>query len=244
MNNKFTKKGLKKVLKQSFIAPPPKQKEKFMRQLSYPKAKLIDLFISQIGFIRKRVWVLFALCVGYAFFYVEFTNIPENIVTGVSAILPLFSLCIITEIYKSTSYNMEEMELACKYNLAKITIMRLSILGTLSFVMMVLLVMLVGESDYGTLRNAIYVVVPYMLSCYLSLMLISKIRTNETLYVCFATSGSISFFVLIAKTNYSIIYNANFTFFWMIAFFVLLALITLGIISYIKSQEELQWSYV
>ncbi len=234
-------KQLKLLLKTSFALQEPKDSEieKFVNSISYPKARFRQVLFSQIGYIRKRVWLLFALCVCFAFFYAEFLGVPENIVSGVSAILPFISLCIITEVYKSTAHNMEEVELSCKHNLPKIILMRLGILGAVSFAVLALLIAIVGKNDYGTLRNTVYIAVPYLLTSYISLLIVSNFRTKETLYICAAVSGAISIFALIANTNYKFIYNANLTFAWVICFAMLNGLLFFSLVKFTKLQEEL-----
>lgn len=235
-------KKLKSALKQSFTPPPTEHREEFINSISYPKATFREVLISQITFIRKRVWLSFMLSVCLAFFYTQFVKVPENIVAGVSAILPLFSLCTITEIYKSTAYNMKEMELACKYNLPKITLMRIGILGTVSFTILVLLVIIVGKSDFGALRNTIYIGVPYLLSSNISLLIISKFTSKETIYVCGAISGTVSIIMMIASNSYQFIYSTDFTFIWITLFTILVGLLCYSFIRFLKSQEELQWN--
>lgn len=235
-------KQLKTLLKQSFTTPLTQHKEQFINSISYPKASFREAVISQISFIRKRIWLSFLIGVFFAFFYTQFMNVPENIVAGVSAILPLFSLCMVAEIYKSTSHNMEEIELACKYNLTKIMLMRIGILGTVSFIMLVLLVLTVGKSDFGTFRNIIYLSVPYLLSSYLSLFIISKIRSKETIYICAAISGAVSISMMIASSSYPFIYNTDFIFIWVTLFILLIGLLFYSLTRFTKLQEELKWN--
>lgn len=235
-------KKLKSILKQSFTPPPTRHREQFINSISYPKETFCEGLLSQIRFIRKRVWFLFMLCIGLAFSYTQLVEVPENIVAGVSAILPLFSLCTITEIYKSTAYNMEETELACKYNLPKITLMRIGILGTASFIMLVLFALITGKSNFGVFRNILYISVPYLLSSYLSLIIISKIRIKETMYICAAISGTVSALMMITSNSYQFIYNADFTFIWVILFAMLVGLLFYSLIRFVKLQEELQWN--
>ncbi len=242
MTNKFTRKSLKFALKQNFTPPPTKQRDQFINSISYPNGTFCELLISQIGFIRKRVWLFFIFCVCFAFFYAEFTNMPENIVSVISAISPLFSLCTIAELYKSTAYNMGEMELACKHNLPKITLMRLGILGTVTFIMLLSLVAIVGERNFGTLRNALYIAVPYLLTSYISLLMISKLRTKDTVSVCASVSGTVSFITFLANSNYQFIYRSDFVYKWLILFVMLIGLLSYTFIKFMKSQEELQWN--
>lgn len=235
-------KKLKAALKQSFTPPPAQHRDQFITSIPYPKATYLEVLLSQIAFIRKRVWLSFILCVCFGFFYTQYMRLPESMVAGVSAILPFFSLCMITEIYKSTVYRMEETELACKYNLPKITLMRIGILGMVSFTLLVLFVIIVGKSDFGMLRNTVYISAPYLLSSYLSLLIISKFRSKETIYVCAVISGAVSIFMVITSTSYQLIYHADFTFIWVILFVVLTGLLFFSLTRFKKSQEELQWN--
>lgn len=237
-------KKLTLALKQSFSPPPTQQREEFINYISYPTAKFSEVLISQIGYIRKRVWLIFALSACFTFFYTKFVETPKNIVMGVSAVLPFLSLCIIAEIFKSRTYNMEETEFACKYSFPKIILMRLSVLGTASFVMLILFVIIIGKSDFGIFRNTIYIGVPYLCSSYLSLLIISKFHSKEIIYVCTAVSGAVSGFIIVISSNYQIIYQVDFMFIWVILFVTLIGLFFYRINRVIKSQEELQWNFV
>lgn len=233
---------LKQVLKQNFTPPPARHKSEFMNSISYPKARFHEVLFLQIGFIRKRVWLLYIFGVGLAYFYTTFVHVPENIVAVISAILPLFSLCIVTEIYRSTACNMAETELTCKYNLQRITLMRLSILGTVSLGVLIFLVVIASKSDFGVIRNSVYIGVPYLLSTYISLGIISRFRSKETMYVCTAVCSAVSIFIMIANNFYQFIYSVRFVTLWSSAFIVLIILTLFSFIQFIKSQEELQWS--
>ncbi len=236
-------KKLKLALKQSFTPPASQNREKFANSISYPQATFNEVFLSQIRFIRKRVWVMFALCVCSAFFYINTVPIKSDIISVVSAILPLFVLCTTSEFFKSCSYNMEEMELACKYNLAKITLMRLGILGAASFVMLVLFICFANNNNFGVFRNAMYLTVPYLFSSYVSLLIVSKYHAKETTYVVAGVCGSVSFFMFLSNTSYAMIYHAAFTYLWGLAFATLAVLLALTLIKFTKLQEELQWNF-
>lgn len=235
-------KKLKSALTQSFTPPPTQHMEEFINNIPYPKASFSKVVISQILFIQKRIWLLFMLSICFAFCYTQFINVPENIVAAVSAVLPFFSLCTIAEVFKSAACNMEEMELACKYNLTKIMLMRLGVLGTVSFIMLALFVLIVGKSDFGMFRNIIYITVPYLLSSYLSLSIISKYHSKETIYVCATISGTVSLVMVLAGSSYKFIYNSDYIATWVALFAVLVALLFYSLIRFTKSQEELQWN--
>ena len=237
-------KRLDSLLKLSYTPPAPidSEMEKFIDSMSYPKAKFSEVFISQVKFIRKRIWVTFILFSCFAFLYTVYTDIAINVVAIVSAIFPLFSLCVITELFKDRAYNMAEMEFCCRYNLSKIMLMRLSVLGLVSFIMLVFFVCIATKSDFGAFRNVVYISVPYLLSSYVSLMLISKFHSIDTIYICAGVSGTISVAIMLLSTHYSFIYNINFTNIWNIIFMLLIILFSYSIKQFIKSQEELQWN--
>lgn len=240
--NKKINTNLKSALKHSFTPPSPQRRDAFVNSISYPKATLKEVFISQIGFIRKRVWLVFALTFCFAFYYVSVANITSNIVATMSALLPACVICVTSELYKSCSYNMEEMELACKYNLQKVTLMRLALLGTVSFLMLVLFIALANRSDIGLIRTTIYLTVPYLFSNYISLCLILKFRGKETLYMVAGVCGFVSLCMLLANTSYAFIYHATYTYLWVLALMVLSILLISTLIGFTKSQEELQWN--
>ncbi len=235
-------KKLKGIIKESFKPPETQHKEQFTENLLYPQAKFTEVLLAQIGYIRKRIWVVFFISVLFAFYYVNTVKISEHIVTTISSIVPFLSLCIISEIYKTTAYKMNEMELACKYNLHKITLMRFAILGTASFLVLLLLVVSVHKNDFGILRNSLYITVPYLLSNYISLAVIVKINSKETIYICAGVSVLISILTYLANINVSFIYNVNFTSIWAIAFIVIIGLFSHKLIQFTKLQEELQWN--
>lgn len=235
---------IKSALKQSFTPPPSRHRTEFINSISYPKASFKEVLLSQVGFIRKRVWLSFFICIIFAYFYTNYMEIPIKIITGLSALLPLFSLITISEIYKSTAYNMDEMELACKYDLSKIALMRLSILGIVSFIILVTLVILAGKSDFGAVRNLIYLGVPYLVSTNISLAVIEKIKSKETIYVCSAVSGIMSIFMIMANSRYTFIYNTDFIMIWGITLIAMIGLMIISLIRFKNSQEELQWNLV
>ncbi len=233
---------LKQAIRQGLTPPPPLHKSEFIHRMTYPKTRFQDVLFSQIRFVRKRVWFFYILSTCFAYLYTSLTTIPENIVGVISAILPLFSLCIVTELHKSIAFNMEETELACKYNLQKITLMKLSILGTFSFVMLMLLVAIASKNNFGIFRNSIYISVPYLLSTYISLGTISKIRSKETIYICTLACSGVSALILISNNLYAFIYSTSFLTLWLGLFVILITLTIFSLTRFVKSQEELQWN--
>lgn len=45
-------------VKNAFAVPIPKEKQKFLGQLNYPKESRAEFLVTQAGYIRKRFWIL------------------------------------------------------------------------------------------------------------------------------------------------------------------------------------------
>lgn len=235
-------KKLGQAIKQNFIPPSPQKKDDFLANLTYPKASFSEMLFSQIWFIRKRVWLTFTLLLILAFTSTNCLPLDENIVSIISAMLPIFSLVAITEIYKSTAYNMAEMELACKYDLSKITLMRLSILGTVGIILLFVYVLIVSNNNLGLIRNLVYLAVPYLLSTNISLVVISKLKSKDTGYVCSAVCLGVSVGVIVLQNAYNFIYSVDYVAIWTISFILLTLLLGANLVIFRKSQEDLQWN--
>ncbi len=236
-------KKLKSALKQNFIPPTPQKKDAFLNSIAYPKAKFSEVLFSQISFIRKRVWFLFFALVLFAFFTVNFSKTPANIIATISAILPIFVLLSVSEIYKSCRFKMSEIELSCKYNLQKITLMRLGILGIVSFFMLIIFTAFAGKNGYGFMRNAVYLAVPFLLSSYLSLLIIAKFKAKDTILVVAFVCGAVSFLTVLISDSYKFIYEINLANLWAVVAVALAVLLIFTLLKFIKSQEELQWNF-
>ena len=233
---------LKQALKQNFNPPPSKNSDSFIKSISYNQASFTEVLFFQIKFIRKRVWLGFAFLVLLAFILTNYTDLSTDLVLILSALLPIFSLLTVTELHKSSSYNMAEMELACKYNLSKITLMRFSILGLTGFIILCFYAVLANSNNFGIFRNLIYLSVPYLISVNLSLFILLNTKTSNSNYICSAVSIAVSVLIFITKLNYNFIYNLEFTFIWSIFLLILLPLVGLNIIQFKTSQEELKWN--
>lgn len=76
----FLKKALKNELKHAFDTPPPARRDEFLDRLEYPRAGRVDLVISQMGYIRKRFWVLSVLLFAGTLASLYFCGAPASLV--------------------------------------------------------------------------------------------------------------------------------------------------------------------
>lgn len=240
MNRKF-----KAQIKSAFNAPKSAKKKEFLQYLSFPKATYTDFIFSQIGYIRKRVWLLSGAIVIGAFFGLKYVY-ADNVFCMlwlISSVLPFVTLTAVTEILRSTSYHMAELEMSCRYSLADIVLVRLGILGSTNFFAFIaLLLLFIGKTNYGLLRLGAYLFVPFMLTCTLSLVLLNHFKIRETTYICGGISCFVSILNSVLVNSWQSMFTDRYLFLWEIVFFVLLSLMVFQTIKLIKKMEELGWN--
>lgn len=238
MNN-----NLKKELKSAFEAPTPTRKQVFLNQIDYPKASQFNFIKAQVRYIRKRVWLLsILLFVGtLCGLYLSETSI--SVVWIVSSVFPFLSLVSMTEIARSTSYNMAELEMSCKHSFTEVSLIRLGILGVFNFTILIgILFLFIGKMDFGFFRLGLYLITPFLLNCYGSLFVINRLQSRETMYICGGITGFVSILNALFTTQVNNIFTERYSVFWILAFIILTVLSITEIMKFIKRTEELQWN--
>ncbi len=236
-------KKLKKVLKSSFDAPPSTKKNEFLYTLPHARTTNFEFFLSQMGYIRKRFWSLsILLFIGMITLSLNLQQAKE-MVGILSASLPLLTLIGITEINKSLSYNMTELEMSCKYNISKITLMRLLGIGVFHIsILLLLLLLFKDQSQYNGFRYAVYSITPFLLTSYLSFWVANHIRLKDSLYICSGITSSISIVAFLMSTESTLFYSKNYTVLWSIGFIVT-AVLLIKEIYFFLTERSLQWSF-
>jgi hypothetical protein len=235
---------LKKCLRQAFDAPPlnEKRKNEFLLSANFPKTAGVNFLLAQIRYIRKRVWITSLLAVIPVLIFLS-PRITENgprFVWMISSLLPFIALAGITEIARSVSYNMAELEMSCQYSFSAVVLARLGILGgadTILFAVMTLLLHMIGNVEI--LRLGVYLFVPFLLTCALSLFAFNRLRSKESVYICGCISGFVSTANALVSSQYAIFENMTF---WYVSFFILLIWTAGEIIKLIKRTGENQWN--
>ena len=235
--------NLKRELKSAFEAPIPTRKSVFISQFNYPKASRFDFLKTQAGYIRKRVWILSGLLFIGTFLGLYFYKVSTSFVWVVSSDLPFISLISMSEIVRSTTYNMEELEMSCKHNLLEVSLIRLGILGAANLLVLIgISFLLMGKTDFGFFRLGLYLTTPYLLNCYGSLFAINRLKSREITYVCGSVTAFVSTLNTLFTMQINIIYTERYWVFWIATFAALAVLSTIEAVKLIKKTGELQWS--
>jgi len=235
--------NLKGKLKSVFEAPAPAKKNIFLSQIDYPKASRLDFIKSQAGYIRKHVWVLSLLLFIGTLIGIYYYEVSASVVWVVSSVFPFISLVSMSEILRSTTYNMDELEMSCKHNFLEISLIRLGILGIANFAVLIsILILLIGKTDFGFFRLGIYLITPYLLNCYCSIFVINRLKSREIIYVCGVVTASVSILNALSAIQINDIYTDKYCSFWIAAFIILALLSCKEIVELIRKMEELKWN--
>ena len=238
-------KKLKLQLNEVFDSPKPMKKEEFLRSFDFPKTSYTQFIMTQIGFIRKRVWavttIVMMLMIASSYMYTSDALLKVLWIS--SSLAPFIALVSITEVLRSSSCNMEEIEKSCKYSLEHIVLVRLGIVEVFNFVIFFIANFVLNRSiEIGMLRLGIYLVVPFLLTCILSLSVMNKMHQKEITYICAGVSGIVSLLNNIIVLQYTWLFTQKYTGAWIIIGIILF----LGLIKEVKKMfirmEELQWN--
>lgn len=107
--------ALKKELKRAFEAPQPVRKKAFLRTLEQPKTSVFAFVLSQLGYIRRWVWLVSALV--FILSMMGAAGLPADTVWIASALMPLLALTVVSESGRSENYEMAELEMATRFSL-------------------------------------------------------------------------------------------------------------------------------
>jgi len=238
-------KKLKVDLRAAFNAPTPKRKSEFLLSVNYPKTSRCDFLLAQIGYIRKRVWIASLLAAVPSLILLS-SQITENImafVWVVSSLLPFVALAGITEVARSVSHNMAELEISCKYGLSDIVLARLGILGCTNMIVFAVIIMSFRiAGSIPALRLGAYMFVPFLLVCSLSLFTFNRLQSRDGIYICGVISCAVSISNAFLSNQYRIAFSGEYTMFWGLSFVALLIWTAVEVIRLIRRTEENQWN--
>lgn len=174
---------LEQQLQVLWQAPAPKRRDAFLAGRPLPSISHGAFVLTQAAYIRKRVWVLsvavFAILVGIT------AGWQRDALWAAASAMPFFALTAAQEQVRSSVYNMTELELATRFSVKSIVLARMGVLG--GFHMVLLLLLLPPLALYEQMKfwhTGVYLLVPYLLTTFLSMVCSRKVRGRETMYLC------------------------------------------------------------
>lgn len=235
------KKELKRAVKAAYEAPEPVEKRIFLRKFLKPEIGMVEFMLIQAEYIGKGVWlfsiaVLTAALMGVCW-------LEKDILWAVSSLLPFAALFAVTESARSTSYHMEEMEMATRFSLKSVLLARMGVIGAIHLLLLCALLPLghmYGERSF--FETGVYLLLPYLTVTVLGLWITRKLRGKDAAYGCMGCA------VLTSGTTFMM----NYTWAWydygryfqeyVILLAVLLVLAAWEYRRAIQRTEELVWN--
>ena len=204
--------GMKQAVLQMRMAMPA------LEEVSLPYWQFI---LSQFHFIRKKVWAaqIFALLAcGLALFY-----LPEGTKTIaiLSAATPLIMLTNVFELSRSYTYRTAEIELSTQYSLKQVMIARLTVLGMVDVLCLTILLILSGiQLPTEIYAVILYIVVPFLATCFGCLLILNRVKSKECNYYCVALGLCITVAIGVATVQYPKMYEHAAIGVWAMVFVV------------------------
>lgn len=213
---------LQENLKHTFEAPPPKRKREFLRRIALPQMSLYEFMLSQVGYIRKWIWGVSAMV--FVLSLLGSGIFSNDMLWIISALTPLLALTVVSECGRSESYEMAELEMATRFSLRSVVIARLGILGVENLVIFSLLIPIgIWKNVMNPLQIGVYILTPYLLTAFIGLCIVRKLRGREAIYLCAGATGLVSFFVFFTHHTFPQIYQAE-SLAWWVAVMLLLCM--------------------
>lgn len=215
------KQKLKNDLKHAFEAPEPLHKKDFFRTLEQPRISISVFVISQIGYIRRWIWIVSVLIFVFAIVSAAWLSVDR--LWMISALMPLLALTVVSESGRSENYGMAELEMATRFSLRSVILARLGILGMENLAIIGLLLPVgMWRQGIGVIRSGVYILTPYLLMTFGGLSIVRRFRGREAVYFCIGIAAFISFGVMVLQGSVARSYQTNAFVWWLICTVLLL----------------------
>lgn len=186
---------IKKEIAGACTPPEPKGRDTFLAAVCYPKLTYPEFVLSQIGYIRKRIWLISAVVLLSGTGVCVIPETDERLVWLVSALIPMLAVQTAAEISRSDLFGMSEMEAACRFDLTNLASARMLILGVCNFVVIFAAAAFLGFfSSLGIAKSILYILTPYVLAAGISLAILRKAKGSDGVYLSTAAALAIGLF--------------------------------------------------
>lgn len=240
------KRSWKKQLKELYQVPEPQCKAAFLQELNYPKATRGEFMVVQAGYIRKRVWILSAVLIFAAVLAGEWMQgvvMAYPVLWSSSAMMPVLALIMVLETFRSEMYGMDELEQSARHNLPEVLLLRMGIVGGVDFLLIAAAVPIIVRYDgLSFLRVSVYLLVPYLLTCFLALCIQRWKRGRGAVWYNILASGFISGVELLSPAMKELLYKEKQFTLWVAVLCSLGIAIVIQIRRIKKDREEYQWN--
>lgn len=228
----------KELLKRAFEAPAPVRKQEFIRKMPQTEPGRYKLWLVQAEYISKWVWGISA-----ALFFISLIGariLERDMLWVISAFLPFVALSAVTENTRSVVYGMAELEMAARFSLKSILLVRMGILGSFHLCLLCFLIPFGQQNSTVTLLQAgVYMLVPYLLTIAAGLWIVKRVRGRDSVYGCLGAAAAVSAAEGILHSAAGVLFENSFLFWWMAILLILTVLTAAQYGKMICQAEEL-----
>jgi hypothetical protein len=237
---------LKKQLRSFFDAPLSPNKIKFLNSFQYPRLSKYEFVKSQLSYISLSsvlFYTLFLILIMMSIISPNgFAKYNINMLMITSSFLPFIATLIASQLLRSSSNRMVELEMSCRFNHSDIIITRLWIHGSISLALLLSLFIIVYHvSDYSLINLVIRLFSPFVLTSFFTMLAINRLRIRETPYICGGIACFISTGNILFKSQYSLFLSNKF-YFGYVLFLLTFLLFIRELWKFIKTVEVKRWN--
>lgn len=178
-------------------------KREYRRQMLLEPMTGFEFLFQQMLSLNKRYWLTQLIVFFAAAFSLGFMNlcngISENKIRYCAIFAPLLIIFSIPELWKNISTNTYEVENTTYYDLRKVYLSRLVLVGMLDLIIATLLTgIIVHTSGFSAYEAVIYFFVPFNFNCCICFSLLcSRKICSELIAVSGCISGAVFWYLLV-----------------------------------------------
>ena len=234
----MTDREVKRLLKNAYTVTASEKEEAFVKTYERRSRQFLHVLVLELKYMGiKSLFAGILLCMilfGLA------RQGDVRVQWTISGILPLFALILSALFGRSERYGMQEFEAASRFSLRFIRMTRMLILGTISFLLiLVCSCVLKKYIDIHPMITVCFVGFPYLFSVWGSLLITRKWHAKENIYGCVGVTVLSCLMPFIAEFVKLWTYISDIMAY--LAMLILLAVTVRESILYIK-EEDLSWN--
>ncbi len=175
----MTDKELKQILKKAYCVPQSESGNGFIKTHEKRTHQLIDIVRNEFRYMgMKSALAGIVLC---TLFFATAKKGDENIMWITSSIIPMYSVIPMSHILRSERYGMCELEVASRFSLRFIRLIRMSLLGLFSGIVIIgSSIIMTSILKAGMIDIVMYMLFPYFVSVWGCLFITRKWHGSES----------------------------------------------------------------
>lgn len=186
---------IKELLKESFKAPEPEDRQRFLKTIRPREISTLDLLLQQARFIRLPVWLVFFLTVALAILG-SLLKLDDT-ESLIPAVMPFAAAVAVLETGRSGKYGMTELEMATRFSLRSVIFARMTVLGAVTlFVLCVSSPVIAAAFGGKTAVTAVRLMIPYLVTMIISLHVERTLRGRNEGYASLVVAAAVFVSVL------------------------------------------------